>query len=218
MDRKTPYAVGLIGGIAMGKSLAGTAFQELGITVIDTDVLARTLLEPNSPIYAALSAHFGAFLLPNGQIDRAQLRSLIFSDPKERAWLENLLHPLIRHQVKKALNQAASPYCVVLIPLLKNKKDYPFLNRILSITTPKNQQMQRLLKREGMDIALAQKIIAAQASPKERKALADDEIHNNGDPETLKAEILKIHQQYLSLAQAPTPDLCYQAQRESTAL
>ncbi|MCX7122952.1 MAG: dephospho-CoA kinase [Gammaproteobacteria bacterium] len=191
-------AIGLIGGIASGKSQASQYFRDLGIDVIDTDLIARELVQPGSALLGKVIAHFGEdFLLPSHELDRFKLRSLIFQDPHAKIWLENLLHPAIRNEVAAQVKKSQSAYCIVAIPLLKRRKDYPFLNRILSIETSDDLRIQRLQKRDQIKRDLARKMIDQQATDAERRVIADDVIVNDSDFHTLKEKIQALHARYL---------------------
>lgn len=193
-------AIGLIGGIAMGKSLAAEHFKALGIEVIDTDHIARALVAKGEPLLTQIQEHFGpALLSPTGELKRDMLRALIFKDPAAKSWLEALLHPAIRQRAKEAVAASASPYCLVAIPLLKAREDYPFLQRVLSIEAPEALQTQRLMARDHIAATLAATMIATQPSRAMRAALADDIIHNENTPEALAAQVLAYHRKYLAL-------------------
>lgn len=186
----TKYAVGLIGGIASGKSLASAFFKELDIQVIDSDQIARDIVAKGSPILTEIEKHFGhEVLLASGELHRSALRDLIFDNPTERIWLENLMHPVIRQKIDEAIDHAKSPYCVVAIPLLKRREDYPKLNKILLIDAPLELQLKRLVQRDHVSEELAFNIMAAQPLPEERLALADEVIINDGDEKTLFEKI-----------------------------
>ncbi len=98
----------------------------------------------------------------NGRLNRAYLRELIFSEPEEKKWLENLLHPLIRHEMEEQLGRVSSPYCIIEIPLLKKKSDYPYIKSTLLIKCSKALQLTRLIKRDGLSIIEAKTIIKTQ--------------------------------------------------------
>ena len=168
------WVLGLVGGIAAGKSTAALFFQALGIEVIDTDIIARNLVSKDSPILKKISLHFGPEILtPSCELNRVKLRTLIFAHPEERLWLESLLHPLIRAQVQEQVLTSTSPYCVVAIPLLKKRADYPFLRKILFIATPRAQQIERLMARDPMTQEDAEAIIKVQPSQAEFKKISD---------------------------------------------
>ncbi len=192
--------IGLIGGIASGKSVAAEYFEALGIPLIDTDDIARSIVKKGSPLLKTIKKHFGAsILLFNGELNRKALRDLIFKDPEEKTWLESLLHPIIRTEVEKAVEKTEAPYCLVAIPLLKRRADYPFLKRILMVDIPLHLQIQRLMERDHIDERLARAMITSQPSRQWRLSLADEVIVNDNEPSFLQAQIKALHQQYLKI-------------------
>jgi len=195
------YSIGLTGNIASGKSSAIQCFQSLGVDVISADVIARELTAPNQPALFAIRQQFGeAFILPSGELNRSALRQLIFKQPEQRAWLERLLHPKIQDEIKEQVMRSNGPYCVVEIPLLHNRKAYPFLNRILVILAEREQQIERVMARDHCDRAHAEAILATQPDDQARRDLADDLIINTGSRTQLQTQIKKLHANYLHLA------------------
>lgn len=198
------YVVGLTGGIAAGKSEVTRRFEALGIVVADADLAARAVVEAGSPALVQIAARFGAgMLLTDGQLDRARLRAHVFADPAERAALEAITHPAIRRLMQQQCEQARSPYAIAAIPLLTEvggRKAYPWLDRVLLVDAPEGVQHARLMQRDGIDAALADRMIAAQASRTQRQALADDVVVNDGQPDDLQAQVEHLHARYLGLA------------------
>ena len=195
------YCVGLTGNIASGKSTALGYFEELGVTCLSADAIAREITSSDPKVLEAIHHYFGnSVLLPNGQINRPLLRNLIFSDPQKRLWLENLTHPLIKKKIQLALLDTNSPYCVIEIPLLFDKKAFPYINRILLLSTEKALQIARIRQRDNSSKEEALKIINTQPNETTRKAIADDLVNNSGDLEKLKETIKQLHAQYLSMA------------------
>lgn len=195
------FVVAVTGGVASGKSEATREFERLGITVADADVAARAVVEPGQPALAAVVGHFGTGILgPDGRIDRAAMRQRVFNDPAARKALEGLLHPPIRAWLHAACESAASPYAVVAIPLLAEgggRTAYPWLGRILVVDVPEAVQLARLQARDGVDAALAARMVAAQASRAQRLALADDVIVNDGSLGELQDAVGRLHARYL---------------------
>lgn len=186
----TRLAMGLIGGIASGKSLASQYFKDLGVDVIDSDQIAHEIVKPGTPILNDIVNHFGLSVLnEQGELNRAHLKALIFKDPSERLWLESLMHPVIREKIDAAIDAAKSPYCVVAIPLLKRREDYPKLSKILFLDIPIALQIKRLIDRDHVTEDMAKKIIASQPSRGERLALADIVIVNDGSVRDLLKKI-----------------------------
>ncbi|MDF2691202.1 MAG: coaE 1 [Gammaproteobacteria bacterium] len=193
------YAVGLIGGIGSGKSTVAELFAQLGVKLIDADIVAREMVLPNSQAMQEIAAHFGKTVLnPDNSLNRKALREIIFQDNGSRLWLENLLHPLIREQLVAEAKSAQSPYCMLVIPLLKSKTDYPILNRILAVDVPESIQIARVQLRDKVDEAQAKAIINAQMPRQERLKLADDIIINDGHIFDLEHQVKKLHQLYLN--------------------
>ncbi len=193
--------VGLTGGIASGKSTIAEQFGLLGANIIDSDKLAREVVEPEKSALQQIVEHFGnTILLENGQLDRKQLAKLIFANPTERIWVENLLHPLIRELMRARVAQSTAPYCILVIPLLVESKPNPLIQRVLVVDASEETQKQRLLARDNISLEQINQILAAQTTREKRLAKADDIIHNNGSIDTVLPEIDRLHQQYLALA------------------
>lgn len=198
------FVVGLTGGVASGKSEATRRFEALGITVADADLAARAVVAAGSPALAQISARFGAQMLQaDGSLDRARLRAHVFADPAERKALEAITHPAIRTLMHQQCEQAGSPYAIAAIPLLSEvggRQAYPWLDRIVVVDAPEAVQHARLMRRDGIDAALAQRMMDAQASRAERRALADDVLVNDGHPDALQAQVEALHARYLAMA------------------
>jgi dephospho-CoA kinase len=198
------FVIGLTGGIAAGKSEVSRRFEALGITVADADLAARAMVAPGSEGLARIAAHFGnEILLADGQLDRAALRARIFDSAQERQALEAITHPAIRQLLRQTCEQADGPYAIAAIPLLTEaggRQQYPWLDRILVVDVPMAVQHARLMQRDGIDSALADRMIAAQASREARLALADDVVVNDGHPDHLQAHVERLDRAYRDLA------------------
>jgi len=195
--KKPPLRVGLTGGIASGKSTVARLFEALGVPVIDTDVLAREVVAPGSPVLAQIAARFGAGVLtPEGALDRAALRSLIFSDPAARADLEGLTHPAIRALLAERSAAAGGDYQIHVIPLLVETGGQNRVDRVLVVDSSEELQIRRLQARDGSSLEQARAILAAQASRAARLAAADDVIENNGDLHVLRDRVAALHLGY----------------------
>lgn len=193
--------IGLTGGIGSGKSTVANFFSQLGITIIDSDQIARDVVLPGTPALQTIVTHFGKQILDDhGALDRQKLRELIFQHPEERRWLEKLLHPQIREKMRAAVQQAQSSYCVLVIPLLIETQPNPLVNRILVIDSPEDLQIKRTQQRDRLDETQIQAIMQSQATREQRLAAADDVIHNKGDLKQLEIQVQKLHQRYLQLA------------------
>ena len=203
------FIVGLTGGVASGKSEVTRRFQALGVEVVDADVAAREVVEPGQPALARIAERFGAgMLLADGRLDRRQLRERVFADAQARRDLEAITHPAIRARVKAQAQAAPGPYAVVAVPLLAEagRAAYPWMARVLVVDAPESLQHDRLMRRDGVDEALAARMIAAQASRTVRLAIADDVILNDGDPAHLDAAVAALHARYLAAAQPEALD------------
>lgn len=201
--RASPYIVAVTGGIASGKSAVTARFEQLGVPVIDADLIARDLVEPGEAALAEIVQRFGAGVLDaEGRLDRRQLRQRIFSDAGARRDLEAILHPRIRERMRERALAAAAPYVVLAIPLLTASSRYPFIDRVLVVDVPEALQIERLTRRDGVDEAGARAALGAQISRSERRALADDVIDNSGSLEALAAAVDALHARYLQLAGA----------------
>ncbi|MGL6464057.1 dephospho-CoA kinase [Aeromonas hydrophila] len=196
------YVVAITGGIGSGKTTVANQFAELGIEVVDADVIAREVVEPGTPALAAIAAHFGSDVItPDGQLDRRWLRERVFTDPQAKGWLNALLHPLIRTEMQRQCAAARSPYCLLVVPLLVENRLTALANRVLVIDVDEATQIERTCRRDGVSREQAQAILAAQASRAQRLAAADDVLDNqNGTPEAIKSRILALHETYLAFA------------------
>lgn len=193
------FCIGLTGTIASGKSTVAAYFAKLGIDVISADHIARALVSRNQPAFQRIVKHFGkSVLTANGELNRPHLRELIVQDAKERLWLEALLHPLIRRQIQLDIDHCKSRYCVIEIPLLTDKSMYPYLNRVLLITAPIEQQITRIMARDHCSAEQAQAILATtRADEDKRRAIADDVLVNNETVALIHKQVDALHAQYL---------------------
>ncbi|WP_273764567.1 dephospho-CoA kinase [Aeromonas hydrophila] len=196
------YVVAITGGIGSGKTTVANQFAELGIEVVDADVIAREVVEPGTPALATIAAHFGSDVItPDGQLNRRRLRERVFTDPQAKGWLNALLHPLIRTEMQRQCAAARSPYCLLVVPLLVENRLTALANRVLVIDVDEATQIERTCRRDGVSREQAQAILTAQASRAERLAAADDVLDNqNGTPEAIKSRILALHETYLAFA------------------
>ena len=196
------FSVGLTGGIASGKTTVSNLFAEHGVSIIDTDVISRTLLETGELAYQQVSARFGDEILhADGQIDRAALRKIVFSNPQQKKWLETMLHPLIFQQCHDAISRhKKARYVLVVVPLLFETNFQSLVDRILVVDCPAEQQVRRLIKRDDIDKDLAYNMLAQQMTNGERIARAHDIIDNRDDDSNLAAQVDALHQSYLAIA------------------
>lgn len=201
MNTTKKYVVGLTGGIGSGKSAAAEAFRALGVDVIDADRLSREVVEAGQPALKEIASHFGDDILtPQGSLDRAALRKIVFSDPIQKSWLEHLLHPLIADLIKLRLNEAGSAYVILESPLLLETEQYKLVDRILVIDASEEQQLARSVRRDGSDVETIRSIIASQIDRDKRSQRADDLILNEGSLELLRENIESLHTYYMGIA------------------
>lgn len=197
--------IGLTGGIGSGKTLATDHFQRLGITVVDADLAARVVVEPGRPALAEIAAAFGADMLqPDGSLDRAALRRIVFADPAQRQRLEAITHPRIAEEIRRQLAASTSPYTVLVSPLLFESGQHRFAQRTVLIDAPESLQRQRAAIRDKVSEQQIEAIMAAQLSREERRARADDVILNEGHIEHLHAMVEKLHDRYLEMVRDRT--------------
>lgn len=194
--------IGLTGGIGSGKSAVATLFAERGVPIIDTDIIARDLTQAGKAAFQRIIEHFGnSILLENGSLDRAKLRMIIFSNPKQRLWLERLLHPLIQKEMEQEISQLSSPYCIAVVPLLFEVEFYSIINRILVVDTPEHMQIERVMSRDKISQEHVEKILKTQANREDRLARAQDIIINDGHLADLIPQVDKLHQMYLKMSE-----------------
>lgn len=195
------YVIGLTGGIGSGKTTVADGFAELGITLVDADLLAREVVEPGTPALKAIAEKFGNTILnTDGSLNRPKLRELIFANETEKQWLEALLHPLIRNLMLDRLNSARSPYAILVSPLLLETDQKKLVNRVLVIDIPTEVQLHRTVQRDGSNEETIKSIINSQMNRETRLSFADDIIVNDQTTEELTPKILDLHQHYLQLS------------------
>jgi dephospho-CoA kinase len=202
------FVVGLTGGIGSGKSTVARLFAERGAALIDTDEIAHALTAPNGAAMPAIADAFGkSALRADGGLDRAAMRSLVFSDPSARTRLEAILHPLIRAEssARCAASSSAS-YVLLAIPLLielGNGSGYrERIDRILVVDCTEDVQLARVMARNGLTAEAVQAIIATQACRTARQAAADDLLCNDDGLEALVPQVESLHRRYLNMAAA----------------
>lgn len=194
-----PYVVALSGGVASGKSTIANLFAQLGVPIIDADIIARQVVEVGTDALAQIVKHFSTeILLPNGELDRSQLREIIFNNDHERLWLNNLLHPIIHKITQKQIAKQTAPYVIWVVPLLIENNLHQLADRVLMVDVPETLQMERLIYRDKISESLAKRMILTQVPLAERLSYADDIIVNNGNLASLSEQVNKLHQQYLN--------------------
>ncbi len=197
-----PLFIGLTGGIASGKTTVSDAFQQqFNIDVIDADVIARQVVEPQTEGLAQIVAHFGKEILqPNGALDRRKLREHIFNDEHQRLWLNQLLHPLIRLEIEQQMRHTSSDYVLIVIPLLIESDLQALIDRVLVVDVTLENQIKRVMQRDHISAEQAEKIIKTQSSRQERLRSANDIIDNNSDEDNLIRQVSLLHHQYQKYA------------------
>jgi dephospho-CoA kinase len=195
----------LTGGIASGKTAVSDHFATMGVPVIDTDKIAREIVEPGQPALDAIADILGKnFLLPDGGLDRSKLRAAIFSDSSLKSRLEAILHPAIVEEVSERINLLDTPYCILVIPLFVESSSYKWVDHVLVVDVPEEVQLERVMARDCISREQARTILRAQASRQDRLAVADDVINNDGSISDLQAQVDELHRKYLGLAAKAT--------------
>lgn len=196
------FILGVTGGIGSGKSAATHWFESQGICVVDADVVAREVVEPQQPALIAIQQAFGDWvLLDNGQLNRRALREHIFQFPEARQTLEQITHPAIRQAIIQQLQQAQSPYSILVSPLLFETNQHQLVQRTLLIDSDEQTQIQRASQRDGQSAEHIQKIIAIQMPRVQKQQLANDIVLNHGTLEDLYQQLKPLHLQYLQQAE-----------------
>jgi dephospho-CoA kinase len=200
------YCVGVTGGVASGKSTVTALFAALGVHVADADLAARAAVATGSPGLAEIVATFGTRVLDaTGALDRAAVRAHVFNDPDARRQLEAIVHPRVRTQLRAECEAAAGPYAIAAIPLLaESGRHYPWLQRVVVVDAPRAVQLARLMQRDGIDAALAARMLDAQATRAQRLEIADDVIVNDGPAESLAAHVAALDRRFRLLAATST--------------
>lgn len=198
------YTIGITGGIGSGKTAVTDRLAALGIDVIDADQSSRNVVQPGRPALRAIDEHFGAqghsVILPDGSMDRALVRKLVFADERERYWLEALLHPLIGDDIQQRLEASRTPYTVLVSPLLIEAGQNRFVRRVCVVDVPEAVQLERTMSRDDNDETQVRAIMKAQMSREDRLAHADDVIENDGDLDALDARVQELHSLWSDLA------------------
>lgn len=196
--------VALTGGIASGKSAVSDRFAELGAPIIDTDVIAREVVEPGSEGLAEIERAFGRDVMDGDALDRAALRRRIFDDPEARARLERILHPRIAAEAERRIAALDAPYAILVVPLLVETGLFGDADRVLVVDVPASLQIERLTARDGIGRDEAAAALRAQADRRDRLARADDVVVNTGSLSELRAEVDRLHRDYRELAASST--------------
>jgi dephospho-CoA kinase len=196
------FSVGLTGGIGCGKTTVADMFGALGASLVDTDAIAHALTAPHGAAMPAILAEFGAgFATPDGALDRAKMRELVFTDPGARARLEAILHPRIREATAAAAALATGPYVIFVVPLLIESGTWrERVSRILAIDCKEETQVARVMARNNLSEAQVRAIMAAQVTRAQRLAAADDVVLNDDGLEALAPQVERLHAFYMAEA------------------
>ena len=196
--------IGLTGGIASGKSTVAELFAALGTTVIDTDLIAREVVQPGQPSLSDIRRFFGASVFnADGTLNRSALRQQIFASDAAREQLEAILHPLIQEETIQQIDAANGSYIIIVVPLLTESPLRQHVDRILVVDCDEATQIERLLARDAETEDQARRILAAQASRQQRLEIADDVIHNNSTVEAISTQVSAMHDRYIALTNLP---------------
>jgi dephospho-CoA kinase len=195
------YIVGVTGGIGSGKSTVTRLFEDKGIQAVDADIVAREVVALNSAGLAKITARFGEQILSkSGNLNRSQLRELVFNDPQAKTDLNNILHPLIREEMLKQLAKTTSEYCLLVAPLLFENNLQTLCDCSLAVDISQDAQLARTLSRDGGNADTIKGIMSAQISRQERIDKADDIIDNSQDQAWLVDQVNDLHKKYLKNA------------------
>jgi len=194
--------IGLTGGIGSGKTTATDYFARKGITIVDADIASRIVVESGKPALEKIKQHFGPEIIndKDGTLNRAVLRKVVFNNPQELHWLEQLLHPLIREEIKQQLNHSKSDYTILVSPILFESGQNTFAQRVLVIDAPEDLQIKRTALRDHTDETSVKAIMKAQTAREQRLRNADDIIVNDSNLENLYTQLDLLHLKYLALS------------------
>ena len=201
MTRSRPMIVALTGGLASGKSSAARVFEELGVPVIDADVVTRRLVEPGAPALVEVVDAFGTGVLDEqGRLDRARMRERVFGNDTERRRLESILHPRVRDTMRAFAASSDAPYVLFVIPLLVETRQAGTMDRVIVVDAPRALQTARAMARDGSRPETITAMIDSQATRADRLAVADTVIENTGDLAALRERVDAAHRECLAVA------------------
>jgi dephospho-CoA kinase len=203
------FVVGLTGGIGSGKTFVADLFARRGVTIVDTDVIAHRITAPNGAAMPRIANEFGAeFVTPDGSLDRAKMRGLVFADDSAKARLEAITHPIIRAETERQMKAAAGPYVIAVVPLFVESGVWRTrVDRVLVVDCSVETQVARVTRRNGFTREQVLAIITRQAPREARLAAADDVLLNeDSSQEQLADEVRRLHESYLLLSGAAQPE------------
>ena len=192
--------VGLTGGIGSGKTTVAGCFAGLGVQVLDADHIARRLTESGTAQFAQILECFGDEMVDSeGQLDRKRLGRVVFDSAEKRALLEAILHPPIRAEMHAHAQRDERLYCLLDIPLLVESGQYREMARVVAVSCSRDLRIRRLRHHRNIERAEIERIMASQASERQRLAVADDVIDNNGAIGDIESRVAALHETYLEL-------------------
>lgn len=192
--------IGLTGGIGSGKSTACEIFSELGVPVIDADVIAHELVKPRMPAFNEIKKIFGTEIISSdGTLDRKIIRDKVFANEIDRKKLENILHPAVYEEISIQVKNINSKYCIISIPLLLETNAAKTVDRILVIDVPRELQLERASNRDRTNKSDIDAIIDSQISRKDRLSAANDIVDNKGNINDLRKKICDLHEFYSNI-------------------
>lgn len=195
--------IGLTGGIGCGKTTAANLFIELGIPVLDADLIAHTLVNKGQLALNQIEKIFGSTIInEDGSLNRKKLGEIVFSNPHKKKQLESILHPLVYEELQRQLESLDAPYAILCIPLLLETKMQHIVDRVLVIDCPVEVQFERVKRRDQLTDERIFSVINAQTSRQQRLSLADDIIKNSGSTSKLAEQIKKLHNLYISTSES----------------
>ena len=201
-DRKQPLRIGLTGGIASGKSTVANMFASYGVPIIDTDLIAREVVQPGQPALDDIRHEFGDDIIAeDGSLDRAEMRRIVFSDEDARKRLEAITHPRIGDATRAQAAEAGGDYQIIVVPLLVTSALRDYVDRVLAVDCDEDTQIRRLIERDSEAEGQARRMLAAQATREERLAIADDVISNTTSIEDTQRQVDELHRSYTRLSQ-----------------
>lgn len=193
------FCVALIGGIGSGKSTVCDFFKNFNVEIISADKISRQLTQQDY-VKKELKKLFGEKIFnDNDELNRKELRNIVFYNKNKKIQLEKLLHPLIRTGIINAINSKTTQYCIIELPVFKNKNEYPYIDKILCVQIDQAKQAKQAALRDNKSEEEINNIIKQQLSNKHQVTLADDVLNNNGNLEELELQCKQLHKKYLSL-------------------